>query len=50
MRLALLILLFANVMLFFWGQGYLGSQDAMREPARLTQQVGVEKLSVNRAK
>ncbi len=50
MRLTFLILLITNVVLFFLGQGYLSSQDTGREPARLTQQVGVEKLTVTRAK
>ncbi|MFN3885048.1 MAG: hypothetical protein ACK4Q4_09860 [Rhodocyclaceae bacterium] len=49
MRLAFLILLFANILLFFWGQGYLGQQqDAGREPARLAQQLAPEKLTVVR--
>ncbi|WP_172599986.1 hypothetical protein [Sulfuricystis multivorans] len=46
MRLAFLILLFANIVLFLWGQGYAGSQEAGREPARLMQQLAPEKLSV----
>lgn len=48
MRLAFLILLFANVLLFFWGQGHLGQQQAGREPARLAQQLAPEKLTVVR--
>ncbi|MDI6750281.1 MAG: hypothetical protein ACOY6N_06060 [Pseudomonadota bacterium] len=49
MRLAFLILLFANIVLFVWGQGYAGSREAGREPARLTQQLAPDKLTVTRA-
>jgi len=48
MRLVFLILLFANLVLFIWGQGYLGSREAVREPARLAQQLHPEKLSVSK--
>jgi hypothetical protein len=50
MRLVFLILFFANLALFIWGQGYLGSQAAGREPARLAQQLQPEKLSVSKLK
>lgn len=46
MRIAFLILLLLNVGLFFWGQGYLGAQDAGREPDRLARQVAPEKLRI----
>lgn len=44
MRIAILVLLLANVILFLWGQGYLGTQDAGREPQRSAQQLAPEKL------
>ncbi|NWG30883.1 MAG: hypothetical protein HXY29_05230 [Rhodocyclaceae bacterium] len=50
MRLAFLVLLIANILLLFWGQGYLGQQQAGREPARLEQQLAPEKLHVVKAK
>lgn len=46
MRLALLILLMVNVLLFAWGQGYLGTQEAGREPERLARQLAPEKLRI----
>jgi len=46
MRIAFLVLLLANVILFMWGQGYLGTQDVGREPGRMAQQVAPEKLHI----
>jgi len=46
MRLAFWILLLANLILFFWSQGYLGELDRSREPQRMTRQVSPEKLRV----
>lgn len=46
MRLTFFILLLANLVLYFWGQGYLGQQDAGREPDRLQRQIESDKLSL----
>jgi hypothetical protein len=46
MRLAFFVLLLANVLLFVWGQGYLGTPDDGREPERLSQQMTPEKLRI----
>ncbi len=46
MRLAFLVLLLANLVLFSWGQGYLGEVDAGREPGRLQQQIEPDKLRI----
>lgn len=46
MRLAFFILLLANVVLFVWGQGYLGTQDGSREPERLNRQQQADRLQV----
>lgn len=46
MRLAFLVLLLANAFLLIWGQGYLGTQDAGREPGRVAQQLAPEKLHI----
>jgi hypothetical protein len=46
MRLTFLILLLANVFLFIWGQGYLGTLDEGREPGRMAQQLAAEKLRI----
>lgn len=46
MRLAFLILLLANAVLFFWGQGYLGTSAAGREPERIGRQKAPERLSI----
>ncbi|MDP1652201.1 MAG: hypothetical protein Q8L56_05695 [Rhodocyclaceae bacterium] len=46
MRLAFLILLLANVLLFAWGQGHLGTPNEGREPERLSQQLTPEKLRI----
>lgn len=46
MRLVFLVLLLANVLLFLWGQGYLGTPDAGREPGRVARQLAAEKLRI----
>jgi hypothetical protein len=46
MRLAFFILLLANIVLFVWGQGYLGTQEGNREPERLKRQLQADKLQV----
>jgi hypothetical protein len=46
MRLAFFILLLANVVLFVWGQGYLGTQEGGREPERLKRQLQADRLQV----
>ncbi|MDP1605477.1 MAG: hypothetical protein Q8L93_02345 [Rhodocyclaceae bacterium] len=46
MRLASLALLLVNLLLFAWGQGYLGEADAGREPERLRQQIEPDKLRI----
>ncbi|MDP2107933.1 MAG: hypothetical protein Q8J67_02680 [Rhodocyclaceae bacterium] len=46
MRLAFLVLLLVNLLLFAWGRGYLGEADAGREPARLQQQIEPDKLRI----
>jgi hypothetical protein len=46
MRIVFLALLLANMILFAWGQSYLGTQEAGREPARMAQQVAPEKLRI----
>ncbi len=46
MRVAFLILLLANVVLFFWGQSRLGTGDGGREPERMAQQVAPDKLRI----
>ncbi len=49
LRIAFLVLLLANAILFFWGQGHLAAQDAGREPGRMAQQLAPEKLRIVRA-
>lgn len=46
MRVAFLILLLANVVLFFWGQSRLGMGNEGREPERMAQQVSPDKLRI----
>ncbi|MEW6512723.1 MAG: hypothetical protein AB1443_01835 [Pseudomonadota bacterium] len=46
MRILFLVLLLANMILFAWGQGHLGTQEAGREPQRIAQQVAPEKLRI----
>lgn len=49
MRIVFLVLLLANLVLFVWGQGHLGTQGAGREPERMAQQLAPEKLRIVRA-
>ncbi|MBS3936389.1 MAG: hypothetical protein KGZ43_09465 [Sulfuritalea sp.] len=49
MRIAFLVLLLANLVLFVWGQGHLGTQGAGREPERMAQQLAPEKLRIVQA-
>jgi hypothetical protein len=44
LRIAFLVLLLANGMIFLWGVGQ--GQPEGREPARLTQQLAPEKLRI----
>jgi hypothetical protein len=46
MRLAFFLLLLANLALFAWGQGYLGAQEAGREPGRMQRQIEPERLQL----
>ena len=46
MRLAFFLLVFANLLFFVWGQGYLGGQAEGREPQRLREQIQPEKMKV----
>ena len=47
MKLALLLLLLANLALFAWQQGAFGpAAEAGREPQRLARQVAAEKIRV----
>jgi hypothetical protein len=46
LRALFLILVFGNLVFFAWTQGYLGSNDAGREPQRLASQIAPGKLSV----
>jgi hypothetical protein len=46
MRLAFFLLLLANVLLFVWGQGSLGTSNDGREPERFSQQLTPEKLRI----
>lgn len=48
MRALFLVLLLVNLMLLAWGQGYLGTREAGREPERLGQQLAPEKLRILR--
>jgi hypothetical protein len=44
-RIAFLILLIANALIFFWGLGQRGELEG-REPARMTQQQVPEKVRI----
>lgn len=44
MRLLFLLLLFANLILFAWGQGYFGTMETGREPARLARQIAPDRI------
>ncbi|MCX8018048.1 MAG: SPOR domain-containing protein [Rhodocyclaceae bacterium] len=46
MRLAFLVLLLLNAMLFVWGQGYWSTQSAGRESERLSRQLLPERLHI----
>ncbi|MEY3201733.1 MAG: hypothetical protein RIR70_1283 [Pseudomonadota bacterium] len=46
LRVFLLLLIFSNLVLFFWGQGVLGGQSAQGEPERLGNQLDPEKISI----
>lgn len=46
LRLSVFLLIFANLVLYAWGQGYLGARDTGREPERLEAQKSPEKLRV----
>ncbi len=46
MRIAFLILLLANGLLFFWGQSRLGTGGGVREPGRMTQQVAPDSVHI----
>ena len=45
MRIAFLVLLIANGLIFLWGFGQHGEPEG-REPARMAQQVAPEKLRI----
>lgn len=47
-RFLLLLLIFGNLLLYFWGQGMLGGQTAPGEPERLAAQLEPEKLRVTK--
>jgi hypothetical protein len=46
MRLAFFLLVLANLIFFVWSAGYLGGQEAGREPQRLANQLNPEKIKV----
>ena len=46
MRLFFFLLILANAIFFAWTQGYLGGNEAGREPGRLTNQIAPERLRV----
>jgi hypothetical protein len=48
MRSLFLLLLLVNLVLLAWGQGYLGDQQAGREPERLGQQMEPDRLRILR--
>jgi hypothetical protein len=45
-RIFFFLLVFANLLLFAWAQGYFGATDDSHEPQRLTQQIQAEKLRI----
>ena len=49
LRIALLVIVLANLMFFVWSQGYLGGTDSGRETQRLLAQVAPEKLQLQPA-
>jgi hypothetical protein len=48
MRALFLVLLLVNLALLAWGQGYLGGQEAGREPERIGQQLEPDSLHILR--
>ena len=46
LRVFLLLLVFANLVLYFWGQGMLGGQSPQGESERLANQLEPEKISI----
>ncbi len=46
MRLFFLILLLGNLILFAWGQGFVGGRQAGREPERIERQIAPERLRI----
>lgn len=46
MRLIFFLLVFANLLIFAWTQGYFGAIDDDREPQRLEQELHPEKLRI----
>lgn len=47
-RIILLLLVFANMLFFAWGAGYLGEHETGREPERLREQLQPERLRISR--
>lgn len=46
LRLAFFLLIFANLVAYAWTQGYLGGNDAGREPQRLASQIAPDRLRI----
>ena len=46
MRLTFFLLILLNLAFLVWSAGYLGTQDAGREPERLSQQISPEKIRI----
>lgn len=46
LRIVFFLLILGNLLLFAWGQGYLGGRDEGREPQRLTAQMEADKLHI----
>ena len=46
MRITFWLLLLINLLLFAWSQGYVGPQEAGREPERVARQIVPEKLRI----
>lgn len=46
LRLIFFLLILANAIFFAWTQGYLGGNEAGREPGRLTNQIAPERVRV----
>lgn len=45
-RLSFILLVFANLLLLAWSQGYLGGADSGREPQRLARQLNADQLRI----